>query len=410
MDDSENLSKLLGHLPLADFRSFLVDHFGLEVPELDTGAAKKAQRACLESYLSSLNQPARQKLEEVAEEIVLLSDGPGQDVIDGFRQDLFDDGARAEFNGIPNQYARAVWLCINEPALFKEALSARQADVFRQSVSCYSGYVAPVDLTVLNDPASRQAFHEAIAQQHGCQVGEVAVEIFKRMRPDAQTGDDVELYQVSVYHNRAPEIVDCVHESELVHQEVIRATATHITYEPANGHLEVLSKSTDGREELATIVAEHVLNSPITGEKIPLKQYSYQSLSEPRTFDLTGEPTVASAKVLELGSTSASSRSLIVKISTKDTDDIHVAARAVISPIFSFAGRHLTYARLSIRLQKVGKDRARTITVILRDENKCNIKTKREKDRALCDRLLAKWNLVREIGGVTSDPVYPIAA
>ena len=65
---------------------------------------------------------------------------------------------------------------------------------------------------------------------------------------------------------------------------------------------------------------------------------------------------------------------------------------------------------MSIRLKKVGKDRARTITVILRDENKCNIKTKREKDRVLCDRLLAKWQLVKEIGDVTNDPIYALAA
>jgi hypothetical protein len=48
--------------------------------------------------------------------------------------------------------------------------------------------------------------------------------------------------------------------------------------------------------------------------------------------------------------------------------------------------------------------------VILRDDNKCNIKTKREKDRALCDRLLAKWQLVKEIGDVAEEPVDALAA
>jgi hypothetical protein len=48
--------------------------------------------------------------------------------------------------------------------------------------------------------------------------------------------------------------------------------------------------------------------------------------------------------------------------------------------------------------------------VILRDDNKCNIKTKREKDRALCDRLLAKWQPVKEIGDVVEAPVDEVAA
>ena len=410
MNDAENLSKLLNHLPPACFRSFLTDEFGLEMPELDNKESKKNQRAAMEAALTSINMSKRQSIEEIAEEIILLSDGPGQDVIDGLRQELFDDKARAEFSAIRSQYERSVWLYLNERELFKEGLNARQADVFRQSLSCYSGYVAPKGLAVLDDAVSRQAFHEAIARQYGCQVDEVAVQIFKRIRPDTQTGEDVDLYQVSVYHNRPPEIVDCVRESELVQQEVVRAVTSHITYEPVNGHLEVLSKFTDGREALASIAAAYILLSPITGEKIPIKQYNYQSLNTPRYFELDGESAVASVKVVELGYTSSNLRSLTIKIAAKDADDIHTAASALISPTFSFAGRHLTYAKLSIRLKKIGTDRARSITVILRDENKCNIKTKREKDRVLCDRLLVKWNLVKDISDVENDPLYPIAA
>jgi hypothetical protein len=152
----------------------------------------------------------------------------------------------------------------------------------------------------------------------------VAIQIFKRLRPDTQTGEDVDLYQISIHHNRPPEIIDCVQASELVPQEVIRAVSSHITYEPTNGHLEVPSKDTDGREALARIVADS-LQSPITGEKIPLKQYDYQSLAAPRNFDIASE-LVASVKVVELGYSAANGRSLLVKIWTKDADDIYTAA------------------------------------------------------------------------------------
>lgn len=228
------------------------------------------------------------------------------------------------------------------------------------------------------------------------------------LRPDTQTGEDVALYQISIHYNRPPEIIDCVHDSELVGQEVIRAVSSHITYEPAHGHLEVLW-DTSGRETLARIVADALLQSPISGEKIPLKQYDYQSLAAPRNFDLSGE-NVAFVKVVELGYGESSHRSLVVKIWSNDPDNIHSAARALIVPSFDFSHRHLHYAKLSIRLRKVGNERARTITVILREDNKCNIKTKREKDRALCDRLLAKWHLVREIGDVDKAPVDAVAA
>ncbi len=409
MNDAENLSKLLSHLPPAVFREFMVDEFALAMPELDKKQGKQEQRTVMKSVLSALEVSKRQTIEEVAERIVLLSDGPGQDVIEGFSQDIFGDDNKAEFSTIPNQYERALWLHLHEPALFEEALNARQADVFRQSVSCYSGYVAPKKLTVLDDAIARAKFHQAISQQLGCAADAVAVQVFKRLRPDTQTGEDVNLYQVSIHHNRPPEIIDRVQASELVSQEVIRAVSSHITYEPANGHLEVLSRNTDGREVLARLMADSLLQSPITGDKIPLKQYDYQSLAAPRNFDLSGE-NVASVKVIELGYTLPNHRSLLVKISAKDVDDIYAAAQSILFPSFDFRNHHINYAKLSIRIKKIGKDRARTISVILRDGNKCNIKTKREKDRVLCDRLLAKWHLVKEIGDDGNVPVHALAA
>lgn len=138
MNDAENLSKLLGHLSPAVFREFMVEEFSLTMPDLDTKKLKKEQREQMEAVLSALRVGERQQIEEVAERIVLLSDGAGQDVINGFKDDIFDDAAREAFAAIPNQYQRALWLHTNEPVIFEEALNARQADVFRQNASCYS--------------------------------------------------------------------------------------------------------------------------------------------------------------------------------------------------------------------------------------------------------------------------------
>lgn len=409
MNDAENLAKLLGHLKPERFRAFLADEFGFSIQEPEKKQTKTEQREAMAAVLSALPVSERQKMEEVAEKIVLLTDGPGQDVVEGLRDGIFDEAGRETFNALHDQYERALWLYVNAAEIFKEALDARQADVFRQSVTCYSGFIAPKGLSLATDEKAKQAFHESIARQLGCAKDDVAIQIFKRLRPNSHTGEDVDLYQISVHNNRPPEIIDCVQASELVAQEVVRAVSSHITYEPANGYLEVLSKETDGREALARIVADCLLQSPFSGEKIPLKQYDYQSLAAPRSFDLSGE-NIASVKVAELGYTDANHRSLLVKIWAKDPDDIYTAAKSLTGPAFDFRHHRLTYARLSIRLKKVGRERARTISVILRDDNKCNIKTKREKDRALCDRLLAKWKLVKEIGNVVESPLDEVAA
>jgi hypothetical protein len=63
------------------------------MPDLDTKKTKKEQREQMEAVLSALGVSERQRIEEVAERIVLLSDCAGQDVIDGFKDDIFDDVA-----------------------------------------------------------------------------------------------------------------------------------------------------------------------------------------------------------------------------------------------------------------------------------------------------------------------------
>ena len=164
MNDAENLTKLLGHLPPSVFRDFVISDFGVAVPALDPKQGKREQRAEMEAVLSAIAVGARQKIEELAERIMLLSDGAGQDVIEGFRDDILTDANKAAFGAIHNQYERALWLHIHEPKLFKEAVDARQADVFRQSASCYSGFIAPMKLAVKSDLVSRAAFHQRVAQ------------------------------------------------------------------------------------------------------------------------------------------------------------------------------------------------------------------------------------------------------
>lgn len=406
MNDSESLFKLVTHIAPLTFHRFAREAFAIELPPLNAKEGKRKQRAALTAALSARTVAERRAMDEVAERIVQLTDGAGQDVIDGIAAEIPSEADRNVFIQLRNQFERALWLYRNAPDLFEEALNARQADVFRQSPNCFSGYIAPKALSLRHDGEAKNAFHTAVAAQIGCPTDAVAVQLFKRLRPDTETGEEVDLYQVSIHHNRSPEAIERVENSELVAQEVVRAVTSHITYEPSNGYLEVLSKHTDGREALARIVANTLLQSPFQGEKIPLKQYDYQCLAAPRFFDITNEP-LAWVRVVELGHTFANQDSLRFKVRPQGLNDIYLAAKHRIGPTFDFRHHPLTFARVAIRIQKTGKDRARTVTVILRDDNRCNIKTKRERDRILCDRLLSRWGIIKEIG---DDSIHALAA
>ena len=403
MIDAENLTRLLGHLPPKTFHELVVESFRTPLTALDEKQNKTEQRAAMSEQLLALPIGKRKGMEDEAEKIMLLSDGPGQDVIEGFRELIPGLNNRISFAALKTQHERAYWLYSNNRKLFAEALDARQADIFRQSSTCYSGFTAPAQLNFHFDEVSISKFHSEMAQKLACNANDVAVQVFKRMRPDAEHGEDVDLYQVSIHYNRPPEVVEKVENSALRNQEVIRAVSSYATYEPVNGHLEILSRDNVGREELARLVADVLLESPITGERIPLKSYDYQCLAGDFTFDLSTEPTVASAKIIELGYSNGENRSGVMKIWAKDVDDIHTVAKKLIGPTFTFSSHRLNYARISVRTHKAAGERARNISIVMRDENKCNIKTKRDKDRALCDRLLARWGLVKEIGNEQAD-------
>lgn len=83
MNDAENLAKLLGHLKPERFHAFMARGFGLVMTELEKEKTKTEQRKAMEAVLATLPVLKRQRIEEVAEKIILLTDGAGQDVVEG---------------------------------------------------------------------------------------------------------------------------------------------------------------------------------------------------------------------------------------------------------------------------------------------------------------------------------------
>jgi hypothetical protein len=126
-----------------------------------------------------------------------------------------------------------------------------------------------------------------------------------------------------------------------------------------------------------------------------LKHYDYQRLSTPTIFDISEEP-IAYTKVIELGYSDLANRTLLIKINYQDIDDIFTASKSLINPVFDFSQYPLNYAKLAVRLKRTDRERGRTISIILRGDNECNIKSKHDRDRALCDRLLHKWRLIKD--------------
>lgn len=397
MLDAENLCKLIRKIPPDTCRVFLNNHCSVSIPELDTKQNLTQQRAAISSVLTALSIAERQQLEQTAESIIMLSDASGRDALANICTKNISADNKAVLDAISNQCLRALWFFENEHTLFLEALSVRQADSFRQSRACYSGFVAPKNLEIHKDEKSLDAFHSAVAERLECAKQDVAIQLFCRLRADAKSHDDTVLYQVSIHHNLSPETIECVQDSEVVANDIIRAISTHVIYEPNTGHLEVLSKKHEDRSPIASIFADSLLATPFKGQSIPIKQYDYQSLASPKIFNIAGEP-IQSVKVTELGYDGLNGGTSMTKLRLSHPGTIYQRARELYNDDFVFSDHRLTHATISIKLKKQGSERARTVSIIFNGENQCNIKSKREKDRALCDRLLAKWEFIKEVG------------
>ena len=81
MNDAENLSKLLGHLPPAVFREFMVEEFELAMPDLHKNAAKRDQRAEMEKRMLTV-RPGITDLSSIvfADEGDILAGSPDPDL------------------------------------------------------------------------------------------------------------------------------------------------------------------------------------------------------------------------------------------------------------------------------------------------------------------------------------------
>ncbi len=385
---TDNLAKLLKTLPPLKLHAFVNHQLGGVLPTLNVRQPKEKLGKHLAAALVALDPATQKQIEKVAGQLMLLTDRPGQDVVEGLREGIFSPAEQKEFNHLPNEYERALWLYLHAPRLFKEALDARHADILRQTRSCYAGFIAPKRLVIVNNGAVRHSFHEQVTQRLGCAMQALTIHIFMRRRLDLQSGEEVDLYQISLHHNA---------ELRADEGEASCKQSFYLTYEPASGELEALSEIPEQREALARITVDTLFRQPFSGQKIPLKQYDYQRLALPCVFDLSDEDSVAFVKVTELGCTQAD-RTLQVKTWVNDQEDICTAAQSLLGANFNFHQHQLTYAKLSIRLKKTGQDRARILAVILSGDNRCDIKAKGERDRKLCERLLAKWQLIKEIG------------
>lgn len=100
-----------------------------------------------------------------------------------------------------------------------------------------------------------------------------------------------------VYREDLPSTQPAFEDESLVSKIVRPVKEVALTYEPKSEYIEVAAEDNENRKAIPKIFTEILLQSPIEGEKIPLKRYKIQSLLRHRALSFDGIEDIRIASV-----------------------------------------------------------------------------------------------------------------
>jgi hypothetical protein len=174
------------------------------------------------------------------------------------------------------------------------------------------------------------------------------------------------------------------------------ANSVKITYEPANGVVEIIARDQNFRPEVFKLFARHVLGQVIEPERVPLRNYTIASLVTERHFTIL-DPEIASVQVTQLRlRVGARGNSLVLKVGDREQRSIYQLAVDLFGDSNPLDQAYqLDQARIVIKFHRqTGQRRAKSIVIVISMPNGCNIKSHSDRDRQMADKYLRLWGLV----------------
>jgi hypothetical protein len=174
------------------------------------------------------------------------------------------------------------------------------------------------------------------------------------------------------------------------------ANSVKITYEPANGVVEIFARDRALRPAVYQIFARHVLGHTVEAEAVPLRNYTLASLATERFLPLV-DPEIASVRITQLRLRMGHRGSaLLLKIGSQDPRTLYGLAAETFGDRNPLAQGHpLDQARIVLTFHKLaGQRRAKSMAIVLTVPNGCNIKSHTDRDRQLAEKYVRLWGLV----------------
>ena len=343
----------------------------------------------LKGAIEDMSRRQRDRILNDAERVTGLADEPGQAALYSVAEDP------AYLDGLANPNARALWMFLNAQDRFRHAEEVRFTEDQRRG-RMWAGYMTDAGCIMERDAPTRYAFIAAIKEFSG--AAHAHVDIFDRVRTTHE-GDECDIVQVTIYREGRPDdLLRFDENGALVRQPYRPVFEAAVTYEPANGGIEVIANDKLTRVEIVKAAVTHLLGIEFIENRLPLRCYDLSVLLAPYDFPVDPEDGIEGVEVRELRLMPIDDSDFRVTLEKPARADETIWAKAEEkfgdrTPLSE--GYVLTRAKIAVKLARhPGGDRRRTLTLTITWPHGCNLKDRTATEQMIGEKYLRRWGIL----------------
>lgn len=303
----------------------------------------------------------------------------------------------AQLDAIESSAARAMFVFLEDKEWFRRAEAIRYADERRHG-RIWDAFIGEPTLEVLQDDFAVETLVSAIKARF--ETPRVHIDIHNRSRPKLDSAP-LSLIQADIYREDRQDEEWAFNGDDLTrraHRGVLEAA---ITYEPATGLIEVVSRDRETRIEFARLFSECLLHSAFRAERARVRLFDLMPLRSRMEFLTDPEDGIESVRVvmLRLNPYDRVGDRVTIEVPRASQDDIWTMADrnfGLRNPLNG--GWGITQARMIIRFRRDASGRpARSLPVMISLPSGCDLKERTDDERIVGERYLRRWGIFREV-------------
>lgn len=386
------IANFIRHTPRAAMASYINNNAPILAGKFAWPQEKDDHVKPLLKAVDEMDRDEREILHHNAERINEMTDEEGQTALLSVLSDA------STFGMLANAHDRALWVFLNDQESFRRAEETRYANHNRLG-RMWDGFIGPEGKTISVTDLDLESFRSRLAAEVFGKDSKMKIEAYSRESVD-EDGEVVAVDQVVVYKEGLPDSYKALEKDEIIVKIRRPVYEIVVCYESGSGEIEVIAQGKEQREIIAKLFSETLLGTEIDAVRLPLKQYDIKSLAAPRLFPTDPEDGIESVKVVSLSLKPMNGEGRVtLDYLSKYSTSIYERAKEWFQqndPLQS--GFYLTQAKIVVKFYPAKDEkRGKSLPIKITMPNRCDLKSRTEKERLIGEKYLSRWGLLKEV-------------